>query len=72
MACSYSKLFESEKISSCGISKEYPSQVTFIALEDCDREIEGHLQSCKIRDNEIDTEMKLLLSRAGTLLISSY
>ncbi|KXJ09520.1 hypothetical protein AC249_AIPGENE11011 [Exaiptasia diaphana] len=60
-------IVKGDSASSCGISKEYPNQVTFVALEACDREIQGHLQSCKIRDSEIDNEMKLLLSRAAAL-----
>ena len=63
MACQYSMLLKCT--GSCGISKEYPRHVAFITLDDCQRDILGHLQACKIRDEAVDNEMKLLLARAG-------
>ena len=63
MACSYSLLLTSP--SNCGISKEYPNHVAFVTLEDCQRDIIGHLQSCEIRNETIENEIKLLLARAG-------
>lgn len=63
-ACGYSLLLENA--ATCGLSPDYPKQVVFVSLRDCDRDISDHLKFCKISgDESIDDEMKLLLARAG-------
>jgi hypothetical protein len=66
-SCSFSLLLE--RASSCGISPDYQKQVVFVTMKDCQRDVTRHLQLCKISAGEtIDSEMKLLLARAGKLL----
>ena len=51
----------------CGPSPENPTVVQFVDLKDCNRDVTAHLKFCKIITNaeEIDSERKLLLARAG-------
>ncbi|XP_028518268.1 uncharacterized protein LOC114576220 [Exaiptasia diaphana] len=50
----------------CGISKEYPNEVEHLELNECTRDVSGHLKSLKLSADEgIDTELKLLLARVG-------
>ena len=54
---------------SCGPSNENPCSVDFVNLKDCNRDITAHLKSCRLAKNKyIDSEMKLMLARAGQSL----
>ena len=53
----------------CGPSNENPCSVDFVNLEGCNRDITAHLKSCRLAKNKyIDSEMKLMLARAGQSL----
>jgi hypothetical protein len=66
-SCGYSLLLQNAD--SCGISSEYPKHVVFVTLKDCERDISDHLKFCKISgDKAIDSEIKLLLARAGNII----
>ena len=53
----------------CGPSPENPEVDKFVYVKDCDRDVKKktHLKLCKILTNieSIDSERKLLLTRAG-------
>ena len=53
----------------CGPSPENPEVDKFVYVKncDCDRDVKAHLKLCKILTNieSIDSERKLLLTRAG-------
>ena len=51
----------------CGPSPENLTVVQFVDLKDCNRDVTAHLKFCKIITNaeEINSERKLLLARAG-------
>ena len=50
---------------SCGSSSGNPANVQCVTTGKCDKDIKGHLKSCKVRDSALDTGARLLLSRAG-------
>ena len=51
----------------CGPSPENPEVEEFVYVKACDRDVKAHLKLCKILTNieSIDSERKLLLTRAG-------
>ena len=62
--CSYITL--QGRSSTCGQSSDYPGHFECISLKDCTRDVSSHLASFKLSGDEgINTEMKLLLERAG-------
>ena len=68
--CAYKTLLDKhiEQTSStpCGQSRDYPGDVGHIELKSCTRDVVGHLQSLKLSADEgINSELKLLLARAG-------
>ena len=64
--CSYSVLLNNA--SPCGLSSDYPSQHECVAVKDCKKDVTGHLS--KLRAHEgIETEMNLMLPRAGKYLV---
>lgn len=52
----------------CGSSVDNPENVKSVVLAKCTKAIQGHLRSCNIRDASLDSELKLLLARAGTYI----
>lgn len=53
----------------CGPSSFNPANVACVAISDCKKDVRSHLVYCKISDDSgVDSEAKLLLSRAGKLL----
>jgi hypothetical protein len=65
-SCGYSLLLENA--GNCGVSPEYLKQNVFLTLSDCQRDISDHLKFCKISGKkDLDSEMKLLLVRAGRM-----
>lgn len=65
-SCGYSLLLENAD--PCGISSDHPKHDVFVTLKDCERNISDHLKFCRISgDKAIDSEMKLLLARAGKI-----
>ena len=64
-SCSFSLLLD--QASSCGVNTDYPG-VECVSLKHCTTDISRHLQLCKISSDEgIDSEVTLLLARAGKL-----
>ena len=62
--CGYSALLNNA--SPCGLSSDYPSQHECVAVKDCRKDVTGHLSSLKLSADEgVETEMNLLLARAG-------
>ena len=59
--CSYASLVTG----SCGASNSNPTYSECVLLNDCDKEIKGHLRSHDVRDSSLRTESRLLLARAG-------
>ena len=51
----------------CGPSPENPEVDKFVYVKDCDRDVRAHLKLVEILTNieSIDSERKLLLTRAG-------
>lgn len=65
-SCSFSALVD--ECTPCGISSEYQGHVEVVSLKDCTRDVSRHLQLHGISSDEaIDSELKLLLARAGNL-----
>ena len=58
--CGYASLVPA----SCGASNSNPADSGCVLLNDCDKEIKGHLRSHNVRDC-LRTESRLLLARAG-------
>jgi hypothetical protein len=76
-SCGYSLLLKNP--GNCGISSDYPKQVVYVTLKECERDISDHLKFCKISaDEAINNETNLLLARSGkinlllTCLLSKY
>ena len=62
--CSYITL--QGRPSTCGQSSDYPGHLECVSLKDCIKDVSSHLASFKLSGDEgINTEMKLLLARAG-------
>ena len=62
--CGYSALLNNASL--CGLSSDYPSQHECVAVKDCRKDVTGQLSSLKLSADEgVETEMKLLLARAG-------
>ena len=62
--CSYITL--QGRSSTCGQSSDYPGHQECVSLKGCTRDVSSHLASFKLSGDEgINTEMKLLLARAG-------
>ncbi|XP_066016834.1 uncharacterized protein [Pocillopora verrucosa] len=62
--CSYITLVG--KVTPCGRSPDYPGQVECITLENCSKDVTGHLSTLGLSADEGSrTEMKLLLARAA-------
>ena len=57
--CDFSKL--------CNSFHKCKHGETFIELQECNRDISGHLRACKVNLHENLTELQLLLARAGKL-----
>lgn len=71
--CDFKGLLDSNcninKCVSCGPSEDYPGGEE-ILLGDCQRNVVGHLNSLKLSsDSGVNTEIKLLLARAGEIFI---
>ena len=62
-SCGYAKLVGEI----CGSSADNPSNVHVVQLGSCNRNIKAHLKSNDVRDSTLDSELKLLLARAGRL-----
>ena len=63
-SCSFSSLVNDED--SCGQSAHYLSAATCVPLSECQKEVSQHLNSKKVYgDKKTDSEMKLILARAG-------
>lgn len=59
-SCSFSSLIDDE--SGCGQS----STATCVSLAECEKDICNHLNNMKVfADQKTDSEMKLILARAG-------
>lgn len=68
--CSFSSLVD--QCSPCGTSSDYPTHVKVVTLTDCSRDVLRHLESYGISGDEaINSELKLLLARAGILFTFS-
>ena len=67
-ACGYSLLLKNP--GHCGVSPDYPNQVVYVTLKECQKDVSDHLKFCKISGDEDinNNEMKLLLARAGNEL----
>ena len=62
--CSYITLVG--KVTPCRRSPDYPGQVECITLEDCTKDVTGHLSTLGLSADEGSrTEIKLLLAKAG-------
>jgi hypothetical protein len=49
----------------CGAAPSNPANLECFLLEDCDKEIKGHLRSFGVSDSYLRSESQLLLARAG-------
>ena len=49
----------------CGCSVDNPANVESIVIAKCNKDIRGHLRSYNVRDASVQSELKLLLARAG-------
>ena len=58
--CSYSQIVGG----TCGPSVSNPVNVQGVLIEECDKDIRGHLKAINVRDSSLN-EVKLLLARAG-------
>lgn len=58
--CSYSQIVGGM----CGPSVSNPAHVNCVLIEDCKKDIRGHLKACNVRDSSLN-EARLLLARAG-------
>ena len=58
--CSYSQIVGG----TCGPSVSNPANVQCVLIEECDKDIRGHLKAINVRDSSLN-EVKLLLARAG-------
>ena len=53
----------------CGPSSFNPANVQCVSIGNCKKDVRSHLVYCKISDDSgVDSETKLLLTRAGKLL----
>ena len=43
-----------------------------VTLRDCNKDVSSHLKTCKVSDDRIENEFKLLLERVGTVHVSIY
>jgi len=70
-SCSFSSLLHvKEKSVTCGISSDYPGYGECVTIRDCSRDVSSHLRLYKISaDQDIDSEIKLLLARAGKIFL---
>ena len=62
-SCGYAKLVGEI----WGSSADHPANVHVVQLGSCNRNIKAHLKSYDLRDSTSDSEVKLLLARAGRL-----
>ena len=64
-SCSFSSLIDDT--SSCGQSSDSSSTaVTCVSLTECQKDVSQHLRTMKVfADERTDSEMKLILARAG-------
>ena len=67
-ACSFSTLLE--RVTACGLSSCYAGHVEVVSLKECTRHISRHLQLHGLStDKAVDSEFKLLLARAGNVIV---
>ncbi len=66
--CSYSSLLR-ENTTSCGSNWINPEDFQCVALRDCSKDVSSHLKSCSVADDRIESEIQLLLARAGMVLV---
>ena len=62
-SCGYAKLVGGI----CGSSADNPANVHVVQLGSCNRNTKAHQKSYDVRDSTLDSEVKLLLARAGRL-----
>ena len=62
-SCGYAKLVGGI----FGSSADNPVNVHVVQLGSCNRNTKAHLKSYDVRDSTLDSEVKLLLARAGRL-----
>ena len=64
MLCTFSTLVDGNF--KCGVSQEYPGHCECIPLSKCERDITRNLEMYGLsEDPSLESEMKLLLARAG-------
>ena len=67
--CEFSKLVGGP----CSVSTDYPSNVAYVSIGECDRDVKGRLKYCKISgDFAVKNESRLLLARAGKQELSYF
>ena len=49
----------------CSSSADYAKEKCCVFIENCQRDVRGHLKSINVRDATIKTEGQLILARAG-------
>jgi hypothetical protein len=49
----------------CGASFSNPADLECLLIENCKKNIKGHLRALDVRDSTLKTESELLLVRAG-------
>lgn len=55
----------------CGASLCSPADLECVPIQNCKRDIRGHLRALDIRDSSLKTESDLLLARAGKILFDA-
>lgn len=69
--CSYVTLVG--EATPCGKSPDYPGQLECVTLEDCTKDVTGHLSTLGLSADEGSrTEMKLLLARVGKYFSTDF
>lgn len=68
-SCSYSSILKEKSSFPCGSNWKNPDDFSCVTLRDCNLDVASHLTSCKVADNRIENEMRLLVARAGTVLL---
>ena len=66
-SCSCSSLLKRDLIS-CGANWKNPDDFQCVVLEDCKGDVTSHLKRCKVVDESVENELRLLLGRAGNFL----
>ena len=51
----------------CGTSPERRATDQVVRIGDCSKNIKGHLKTCSVAESALNSEARLLLTRAGTV-----